>query len=266
MKVMTKKSNAALGLVLSALAALLMLPGCAKKSEKAPVAAPVQETVEEDTPVEETVYEEPVAVADIPGVMITGWYYTKGSDKDGNAVMSYAFDALPGTIVKVYGEYDSDDENYGGEFMTALVDGVKKGFVHITYDGEDYWVRDYSVAVNAIPAIISSDGVYLYTKPNLTSMGQKTAEKGTICAMFQDDSLVDDEMMFRKIRYYVPDGKTYTVNGYLLTNSLDINETKVFIRMCQEKINSLNSGNTVDDSVIEELEDNIRLLKGFNER
>lgn len=273
MKVEIKKCAAALSIALLSALTLAGLSSCKGKakqsSETATVVQGTEAAIEEDfTDFTEQEYVEPTISADIPGVMIAGWYYDKSEDKDGNVVMSYNFEAVVGTKVQVFGSYDPSAEFEGADFVkNAIVDGNKRDFIHILYDGEEYWVRDYSIAVNAFPGVTSEDNLYLYTKPDLSLLGKRSVPVGTILAVFNDQPSQDEDPtgMFAKIRYYVPENKVYTVEGYLLTNVIDPKASSVAVRMCENKIATLKAAGGVDSSVIEELTENIRALRNADD-
>jgi hypothetical protein len=243
----------------------LVMTGCNGKKKPEEPSAPVVSESTESGSYEEEEYESYAApVAEVKpgmtGVMISGWYYLPVTLKDGSVTMEGNFEAIVGTEVDVFGSYDPNDENGGAEMMKdVVVDGQKKNFIHIKYDGEEYWVRDYAVAVNADAAIVSSEksDTYLYTKPDLSNMGSRIVPGNTIVAVFRDGP---ENGKFEKIRYYVPDGKTYTVNGYLPSGKVDADNNKVLAVQCINKYNSLVGKGGVDEAVLDELIENASML------
>jgi len=240
--------------VLLSLAILLLVPACKKENAQ-------QQLVQDDTQEENwnTEASEAAPVRPVPsmkGVMISGWYYDPVYNDDGSLkTMAANFEAIVGTQVEVFGAYDPDDENLGAEVIKdVLIDGAKKDFIHVLYDNEEYYVRDYAVAVNAAPAIVTNSSAYIYTKPNLANLGKTIVPTNTIVAVFSGDIPEDEDGRFEKIRYYVPDGKTYTVNGYLMNSSLSFKANEIAVVQVTDKLNKLKAEGKADKTVLEELE------------
>jgi len=250
--------------VLFFLALLLLVPAC-KKEEKQ--VSQETESQEGEWTSEEVASPTPSTPAKpkptMKGVMISGWYYDPVYEEDGVTIktMSANFEAIVGTEVDVYGFYDAADENKGAEMAKGVsIDGAKKDFVHVRYDGEEYYVRDYAIAVDAAAAVVTNSSAYIYTKPNLANMGKNTVPESTIVAVFSEKIPEDEDGLFKKIRYYVPDGKTYTVNGYLMNSSLSFEQSQVAAVMVSEKYKKLRAEGKTDQTVLEELMDNLEFL------
>ena len=250
--------------VLFFLALLLLIPACKKGENQVGQETESQEgewaseEVEDPTPATPS---KPKPT--MKGGMISGWYYDPVYEEDGVTIktMSADFEAIVGTEVEVYGFYDAADENKGAEMLKEVpIDGAKKDFIHVRYDGEDYYVRDYSIAVDAVAAVVMNSSAYIYSKPDLANIGKNTVPESTIVAAFSEKIPEDEEKLFKKIRYYVPDGKTFTVNGYLMNSSLSFEESDVAAVMVSDKYKKLRAEGKTDPIVLEELMDNLEFL------
>lgn len=236
------------------LAILFLVPACKKDNAQSNQAAQVQDDGWVSSEAEEAGPVLPVPT--MKGVMISGWYYDPVYNDDGSLkTMAANFEAIVGTQVEVFGLYDPDDDNLGAEVIKdVLIDGAKKDFIHVLYDHEEYYVRDYALAVNAAPAVVTNSSAYIYTKPNLANLGKTIVPTNTIVAVFSGDIPEDEDGLFEKIRYYVPDGKTYTVNGYLMNSSLSFNANEIAVVQVADKLNKLKAEGKADKTVLEELE------------
>ena len=240
---------------------LFLIPAC--KKEGAQQANVQQEDSQEENWSTEATEAAPVRqTPSMKGVMISGWYYDPVYNDDGSLkTMAANFEAIVGTEVGVYGSYDPSDENNGAEVIKdVLIDGAKKDFIHVLYDNEEYYVRDYAVAVNATAAVVTNPSAYIYTKPNLANLGKTTVPELTIVAVFSGDIPEDEDGRFEKIRYYVPDGKTYTVNGYLMNSVLSYPPEFIAGVMVKEKYDKLKAEGKTDQTVLDELMDNYYIL------
>ena len=247
------------------LAILFLVPACKKDNAQSNQAAQVQDDGWVSSEAEEAAPVRPVP--SMKGVMISGWYYDPVYNDDGSLkTMAANFEAIVGTEVGVYGTFDPSDENNGAEVIKdVLIDGAKKDFIHVLYDNEEYYVRDYAVAVNAVSAVVTNESAYLYTKPNLANLGKNTVPDLTIVAVFSADIPEDEDGRFEKIRYYVPDGKTYTVNGYLMKSVLTYDNKFVEGVMVHDKYDKLKAEGKTDQTVLDELmENNLILLENYN--
>ncbi|MDR2898609.1 MAG: hypothetical protein LBU99_07300 [Spirochaetaceae bacterium] len=54
-----------------------------------------------------------------------------------------------------------------------LSDNEKREFYHIKEEGQDYWIQDLFLGVDAVPGIISGDTAFLYTKPDVGAISSK---------------------------------------------------------------------------------------------
>ena len=252
--------------ILLFLSLLFLIPACKKDNAQQNVQASDTQAEDWNTAAEESA--PPArAVPTMKGVMISGWYYDPVYNDDGSLkTMAASFEAIVGTEVGVYGTFDPSDENNGAEVIKdVLIDGAKKDFIHVLYDNEEYYVRDYAVAVNAVSAVVTNESAYLYTKPNLANLGKNTVPDLTIVAVFSADIPEDEDGRFEKIRYYVPDGKTYTVNGYLMKNVLTYDKKFVEGVMVHDKYDKLKAEGKTDQTVLDELmENNLILLENYN--
>ncbi len=239
--------------------ALAMLTGCEAKQDKK-TAADQPTVVIEAVP---TPVVPPKETAEIPGVMISGWFYTLQKDKDGADLMVADSQAVVGVPVLIYGKYAANAEDEGVTTMkdVAVDGGGKRNFVKVRYDGDDYWVRDYAVAVNAMPGIVRDEGLFLYTRPSLSSMGTKEIANNTIVAVFLNPLEGEGSEHFFKIRHYVNDGKTYTVNGYLFKTSIIQNYYLVQMQQCLNKAEELQAATGADPAVIAELLENAKAFE-----
>ena len=82
-------------LILCLFAALIT--GCKKDKASDNTATAVTEETE-------TTAVKVVQTPDVNGIMISGWYYSLGEDKDGNELMVAEFEAKVGTPVKLYSD------------------------------------------------------------------------------------------------------------------------------------------------------------------
>lgn len=241
--------------ILLFLSLLFLIPSCKKENTQQTVQTTDTQAENWNTEAEESA--PPArAVPTMKGVMISGWYYDPVYNDDGSLkTMAANFEAIVGTQVEVFGAYNPDDDNLGAEVIKdVLIDGAKKDFIHVLYDNEEYYVRDYALAVNAAPAVVTNSSAYIYTKPNLANLGKTIVPTNTIVAVFSGDIPEDEDGRFEKIRYYVPDGKTYTVNGYLMNSSLSFNANEIAVVQVVDKLNKLKAEGKADKTVLEELE------------
>jgi hypothetical protein len=51
-----------------------------------------------------------------------------------------------------------------------LSDNEERQFYHIRAEGQDYWIQDLFLAVDAIPGIIFADNTFLYTEPDISAI------------------------------------------------------------------------------------------------
>lgn len=160
-----------------ALAALVLLAGC-KKTE-APAAGQQQAEVQE-TPAPAPAPK----VEMINSVMIAGGYW-RLTDED---TMKWVEYAVPGTRVQAYGSTDpaSGDRAETKRQVVRTTDNQKRDFIHIQFDGHDYWAQDYSIVVDATPAVVVGNNAYLFTKPSPDAMGDKKLDVGTVVGVLND--------------------------------------------------------------------------------
>lgn len=219
-----------------------------------PVETAKNNTAEEEIKSEVKVIQTP----DVDGVMIAGWYYSLITDENNQELMVAESEAKVGTPVKLYS--DSGDELKVVTKREVAVDGGgKKDFVKIYNEdyGDEFWVRDYAVVPYAKGGIVTEENVFLYTKADLGSIGNRIVEPYSIFAVFDEAPDGDSDSLFYKVRYYINDGKTYTVNGFLLKNAVDTDVPYEVIH-CKERLAVLEEEmkkdeKNVDSYVIDEL-------------
>ncbi len=236
-------------LILCLFAALIT--GCKKDKASDNTATAVTEETE-------TTAVKVVQTPDVNGIMISGWYYSLGEDKDGNELMVADFEAKVGTPVKLYS--DSNEELGVVTKKDAAVDGGgTRDFVKVFSEDfdQDFWVRDYAVVPFSTGGVVTEENIFLYTKPDLASIGTRVVEPFSIFAVFDEAPEGDKDGRFYKIRYYINDGKTYTVNGYLLKKNVETNVPYEMIQ-CGKRIEALKEEiakdeNSVDSYVMDEL-------------
>ena len=165
-----------------AFALLALLTGCKEKST--PLAEPQEvQNVTESVSVPQ--------VTLIKSVMIVGGYWrlvTEGADAGKMKWVEYA---VPGTPVQAYGNADPSNSSDVVEIKRQVVrttDNEKRDFVHIQFDGHDYWAQDYSIVVNAVPGVVMGDAAYLFSQPSPDAMGDKKLNIGTVVGVLSGSS------------------------------------------------------------------------------
>ncbi len=192
-----------------------------------------------------------VQTPDVDGIMIAGWYYSLSTDKDGKELMVAEYEARVGSDVTLY-----SDPNAELKVLTkkdvAVDNNTVRDFVKIhSYDyNRDFWVRDYAVVPYASAGMVRDENIFLYTKPDLGSIGTRIVDPYTIFAILDEEIEGDEDGRFYKIRYYINDGKTYTVNGYLLKNSVTKTVPKKWIQT-KERLNAFIEENAADESKVD---------------
>ncbi len=77
-----------------------------------------------------------------------------------------------GELVQVFmiRDHDNPDE-FIPEMKTALrADFLQRDFYHVmTDDGQELWMQDYYLAVNAVPGIILTENTFLYSEPDAST-------------------------------------------------------------------------------------------------
>ena len=156
---------------------MLLLAGCKKTS--APAAK------QEQVPVQETPASAPeTKVEMINSVMIAGGFW-RLTDED---TMKWVEYAVPGTRVQAYGSSDpsSGDRAETKRQVVRTTDNQKRDFIHIEFEGHDYWAQDYSIVVDATPAVVVGGNAFIFTKPSPDAMGDKKLDFGTVIGVIND--------------------------------------------------------------------------------
>ncbi|MBQ9538951.1 MAG: hypothetical protein IJU95_06745 [Treponema sp.] len=162
-----------ISLSLLAGAVMLTFTSCGdKKNKKEEPAAPVQQEVAKPEPV----------LSYIPAVALynPGALYKPDKDDDGLMVWNQSVNC--GTRLEAYSYSDK-----GVEMKTAVrivnKEKQERQFVHVRYNGDDYWIQDVTVALKAKPGVITSDEVFLYKEADIKSMTNTSLPFGTIIAV-----------------------------------------------------------------------------------
>ena len=195
----------------------------------------------------------PVQTPDVDGVMIAGWYYSLSSDENNQELMVAEYEAKVGSLVKLYSDDDAELKVVTKKDV-AVDGGGKRDFVKVYSDDYDreFWVRDYAVVPYAHRGAVFEENIFLYTKPDLASIGTRIVEPLSIFAVFDEAPDGDADSLFYKVRYYINDGKTYTVNGYLLKNNVETQNPLFFdMIQCKEKIAVLEEEITKDEKSVD---------------
>ena len=152
-----------------------------------------------------------------------------------DGVMIYATSISKGSTVKVY--TNPTDTKAEIKKCSRLNEGKKEDgidFVHIEYDGKDYWARDFHIAVDAVPAIVIKNDAYIYNEASAAGATKDTLNIGDIVAKFNNAeegsySLID-----------VRDDKSLKQGVYLKTkeistNTNDIESMKIYKKLKNTK-------------------------------
>ncbi|MBO4404197.1 MAG: hypothetical protein J5780_02570 [Treponema sp.] len=183
-------------------AAAVILSACSKKEQ---VSQSVSgEPVRGET--KQTVVVKPKG--SIPSVMVAGGFWSLVESGDNAGKMQWVEYTVPGTVVYAFPSISADSEiNYEVKKAVRLTDNKEREFIHITYDDNDYWAQDYSIAVNAVPGVIVGKTAWLYKKDTPADILEKSISAGTIVGVSRDPA--DDSnpfsTHFKKIRTYVND-------------------------------------------------------------
>ncbi len=159
-----------------ALSAILLIAGCTKKTPEESTPQPTQPSVQE-----EVLPAAPV-LSYLPGVALynPGALYKPSTEEDG--LMVWSRNVNCGTVLEVYSYSDS-----GVEMKTATrvvkKERQERQFVHVRYNGDDYWIQDVTVAVNAVPNVLIEEDTFIYKEPNVKSMTSTALPFGTIVAV-----------------------------------------------------------------------------------
>lgn len=169
----------------------------------------------------------------VDGVMIyeNGALWTPNEE----GIMIYATSISKGSTVKVY--TNPTDTKAEIKKCSRLNEGKKEDgidFIHIEYDGKDYWARDFHIAVDAVPAIVIKNDAYIYNEASAAGATKDTLNIGDIVAKFNNAeegsySLID-----------VRDNKSLKQGVYLKTkeistNTNDIESMKIYKKLKNTK-------------------------------
>jgi hypothetical protein len=75
-----------------------------------------------------------------------------------------------GTALLVYYNIEGDSVVYEKKSAVRASDKVSRDFYHVLVDDIDYWIQEYALAPNAVPAVVVSKTALLYTKPELAAV------------------------------------------------------------------------------------------------
>ncbi len=217
-----------------ALAALVLLTGC-KEKKPSPVEPQVEVQEESQTP------PEPQVVL-IDSVMIAGGYWHLVTEGEDEGKMKWVEYAVPGTKVQAYGDPASTDSEPKAEMMRQVVrttDKQKRDFIHITFDGHDYWAQDYSIVVNATPGVVMENNAYVFTKPSPEAMGDQKLDIGTVLGVLNDfanSSETPYAENYVRVNAYV---QSRLLEGvYLSKTAVSIIERDLLTMQIYEKLNA----------------------------
>ena len=228
-------------------AALLVLTGCKEKNNSQTAQqAEAQESLPAAVP----------QVAMIKSVMIAGGYWrlvTEGADEGKMKWVEYA---VPGTQVQAYGNPDpssSDDLVEIKRQVPRSTDGAKRDFIHITFEGHDYWAQDYSIVVDAVPGVVMDGNAYIFTQPSPDAMGDKKMDIGTVVGVLNNGTKKSDSFPYAanyvKVNAYI---NSRSVEGaYLSKDAVSTSARDLLTMQIYEKLNAKDSNGefTLTDKV-----------------
>ncbi len=241
------------------LALAVLFAGCNKSESTEPS---VQTSSESTAPVVKN--EAPQYALRIDSVITDGSYW----NLNGEGKMDWVQYAIPGVIVQVYANVDMDYEMMKDVVRTT--DGAKRNFYHVYCPeiGEDYWVQDYSLAINAYPAVIycEEDGkcASVYKTPDLAATGNRNLDDFTIVACFNEQpdlDTYDHADKFTHVQLY--DKKDGTVTGYVRNSYVDSDKTLLQYAQMDNKRKDKEQVKNYDVAVLEELYDSCGALANY---
>lgn len=217
-----------------AFAALVLLSGC--KEKKAPVS-------EQKTEVKEAAKPAPAPapkVEMINAVMIAGGYWRLTDDDK----MKWVEYAVPGTKVQAYGSSDpaSGDKAETRRQVVRTTDNQKRDFIHIEFEGHDYWAQDYSIVVDATPAVVVGGNAFIFTKPSPDAMGDKKLDFGTIVGVINngvDAASSPYADKYVKVNAYV--NSSLIEGAYLAKDSVSITANTLLAMQISSKLTERDS-------------------------
>ncbi len=189
---------------------------------------------------------EKIEISMVDGVMI----YENGAlwTPDNEGVMIYATSISKGSTVKVY--TNPADSKAEIKKCTRLNEGKKEDgidFIHIQYNGNDYWARDFHIAVDAVPAIVIKNDAYIYTEASAAGATKDTLNIGDIVAKFNDA----EEGSYSLIN--VRDSKSLKQGVYLKTKELSTNANDIESMKIYKKLKNTKNA-IVKAEVLEEVQ------------
>ncbi len=236
--------------------ACIAFTGCGKKEETT-AATSSQQTGGEVLQVQEAA---PKYTVTIDSVLLDGSYWTLNEEGQ----MDWVQYSVPGVSVQAFASA-SPDTNPDYEMLKDVVrttDGAKRNFYHVYIPEmrEDYWVQEYSIALNAHPATIycEEDGkcASLYKVPDLAATGYRNLDDFTIVACFNEEpdlATYDYADKFTHIQFY--DKKDGTITGYVRNSYVDQRPELLAYSQMDKKCNDKDQVKNYDVAVLEELYD-----------
>lgn len=159
--------------------ALLALTSCNGKNKKEEPAPQVQD--------EAAVEQEPVPVfLNAVALYSPGALYKQ--DKDDEGLMVWNRQINCGTVLEAF-SYSGTGVEKKTAVRIVKEERQERSFVHVRYNGDDYWIQDITIALNAKPGVITADDTFIYKKADIKSMSSTALPFGTVVAVAetQDD-------------------------------------------------------------------------------
>lgn len=165
-------------LIFLAAAAATALSACKEK-----------QTAEQPSPAPQPaapVEQEPV-LSYLPAVALynPGALYKPDKDEEGLMVWNKSINC--GTVLEAYSYSDSGVETKTAARMVKN-ERQERQFVHVRYNGDDYWIQDITVALEAEPNVIVADDTFIYKKADIKSMTNTSIPFGSIIAVSPQNS------------------------------------------------------------------------------
>lgn len=157
------------------------------------------------------------------GVLIyNGWcLYEQRKDDEGVEKMYAVLEAEAGDVVEVYVNKDNTPEQK--KAIRHLSDGTESelDFVHITYDGKEYWTRDIFVSsLDAVkPGIILKEAA-VFAEPDVLQITKTKLKTGTFVALYGDTNV---DFVHAKIY----DGSAFGREVYIQRDNVEDDETSI---------------------------------------
>ena len=247
--------------VMTVLALAVLFVGCKKSESTSPVV-----TQESASPVvQETA---PKYTVLVDSVLLDGSYWTLNDE----GKMDWVQYLVPGVSVQAYATADPllNPEYEMIKDAIRTTDGAKRNFYHVYCPEmrEDYWVQEYSIVLNAYPAVIycEEDGkvASLYKTPDLAATGNRNLDDFTIVACINEepDTLTYDRAdKFSHVQIY--DKKDGTITGYVRNSFINTEEVMVSYAQMDNKRKDKEQVKNYDVAVLEELYDSCGALANY---